>query len=665
MPAAPILEIRHLSKGFPGVRALAGVDFFLRRGEIHALMGENGAGKSTLIKVLTGVYPRDGGEILFEGRPFAAGSPHEAQEQGISTVYQEVNLVPNLSVAENLLLGRQPTRGGLIDGREMRRRSEAILERLNLHVDVNQLLGDYSIAVQQMVAIGRALEFESKILILDEPTSSLDAGEVEQLFKVMRKLKAEGHAILFVTHVVDQVYAVSDRITVLRNGELVGEFETSRLPKVELISKLLGKALHDLESVATAKGEAASERAGEPVLRVQGLGKAGVLERFDLEVHAGEVLGLAGLLGSGRTELANLIFGIEKPDQGEVEVQGEKVRLNSPLRALQSGIGLCPEDRKSEGIIEDLSLRENIVLALQVKQGWFRNIPRARQEEIAERYIKLLDIRTPTAAQAIKNLSGGNQQKAIVARWLATQPSLLILDEPTRGIDVGAKAEIQKLILSPGMPLRIATGGIDISVGAVVAIAGAIAGILVARYHAPLLPVLVLPLIAATLCGAFNGLLITGFGIQPIIATLILMVMGRGLGQLIIGGRVLWFRMVSFEYLGTGYLLGLPVRIFVAAALLALLALALRTTPLGLFIQATGGSAKASRYSGLSVGLVKFVVYTFSGLCAGVAGLVLTANIHGSDAALVGMYIELDAILAVVIGGTSMNGGKFNLLGSP
>jgi len=448
MPEAPILEIRHLSKGFPGVRALAGVDFRLRRGEIHALMGENGAGKSTLIKVLTGVYPRDGGEILFEGRPFAAGSPHEAQEQGISTVYQEVNLVQNLSVAENLLLGRQPTRGGLIDGREMKRRAETILERLNLRVDVNQLLGDYSIAVQQMVAIGRALEFESKVLILDEPTSSLDAEEVEQLFKLMRKLKAEGHAILFVTHFVDQVYAVSDRITVLRNGELVGEFETARLPKVELISKLLGKALHDLESVATAKGEAADERAGEPVLRVQGLGKAGVLERFDLEIHAGEVLGLAGLLGSGRTELASLIFGIEKPDQGEVAVLGEKVRLSSPLRALQSGIGLCPEDRKSEGIIEDLSLRENIILALQVKQGWFRNIPRARQEEIAERYIKLLDIRTPSADQAIKNLSGGNQQKAIVARWLATQPSLLILDEPTRGIDVGAKAEIQKLILS-------------------------------------------------------------------------------------------------------------------------------------------------------------------------------------------------------------------------
>ena len=448
MPEERILEIRHLSKQFPGVKALANVDFNLCRGEIHALMGENGAGKSTLIKVLTGVFPRDGGEILFEGYPFAVGSPHEAQEKGISTVYQEINLVQNLSVAENLLLGRQPTRGGLIAWKEMNRRAELILERLNLAVDVTRLLGDYSIAVQQMVAIGRALEFESKILILDEPTSSLDATEVQQLFAVMRKLKAEGHAILFVTHFVDQVYAISDRITVLRNGELVGEFETARLPKVELVSKLLGKVLSDLETVRKVKEKLSAKRAGEPVLRVLELGKASVLEPFDLDIHAGEVLGLAGLLGSGRTEMASLIFGIEKADRGEVAVRGKKVRLTSPLRALQAGIGLCPEDRKGEGIVEDLSVRENIVLALQVKQGWFDSLSPARQEELADQYIKLLDIRTPSAEQAIKNLSGGNQQKVIVARWLAAQLSLLILDEPTRGIDVGAKAEIQKLILS-------------------------------------------------------------------------------------------------------------------------------------------------------------------------------------------------------------------------
>ena len=447
MPEERILEIQQLRKQFPGVKALVGVDFTLRRGEIHALMGENGAGKSTLIKVLTGVYPRDGGEILFEGRPFSVRSPHEARERGISTVYQEVNLVPNLSVAENLLLGRQPTRGGLIDGRELQRRAQAILARLNLELDVNRLLGDYSIAIQQMVAIGRALEFESKILILDEPTSSLDADEVQQLFSVMRKLKAEGHAILFVTHFLDQVYAVADRITVLRNGELVGEFETSRLPKVELVSKLLGKVLHELETVRKGKEEQVA-RTGEPILRARRLGKGGVLKAFDLDVHPREVVGVAGLLGSGRTEMASLIFGIEKPDQGDLAVNGRAVALTKPLRALQAGIGLCPEDRKAEGIIEDLSVRENIVLALQVKQGWFRTIPRARQEELAEHYIQLLGIKTPSADQAIKHLSGGNQQKVVVARWLAAQPRLLILDEPTRGIDVGAKAEIQKLVLS-------------------------------------------------------------------------------------------------------------------------------------------------------------------------------------------------------------------------
>ena len=443
-----LLEIRRLRKQFPGVRALTDVDFTLRRGEIHALMGENGAGKSTLIKVLTGVYPRDGGEILFEGQPFEVASPHEAQQRGISTVYQEVNLVPNLSVAENLFLGRQPRRAGLIRWRDMERRADAILERLKLSLDVTRLLGDHSIAVQQMVAIGRALELRSKVLILDEPTSSLDADEVEQLFQVMRQLRAEGHAIIFVTHFLDQVYAVADRITVLRNGELVGEYETTKLPKVELVSKLLGKALHDLETVRHEKEELAPERTGEPVLEVHGLGKATVMEPFDLDVRAGEVLGLAGLLGSGRTEVAALIFGVEKADHGHVAVRGKRIKLTSPLKALQAGIGLSPEDRKADGIIEDLSVRENIILALQVKQGWWKNLSPAKQEALADAYIKLLDIRTPSAEQAIKNLSGGNQQKAVVARWLAAEPSVLILDEPTRGIDVGAKAEIQKLMLS-------------------------------------------------------------------------------------------------------------------------------------------------------------------------------------------------------------------------
>jgi simple sugar transport system ATP-binding protein len=448
MPDDRILVINELRKQFPGVTALSGVDFTLRRGEIHALMGENGAGKSTLIKVLTGVYPRDGGRISFEGRPFEVRSPHEAQERGISTVYQEVNLVPNLSVAENLLLGRQPTRRGFIDGREMERRAQAIMARLSLELDVHRLLGDYPIAIQQMVAIGRALEFESKILVLDEPTSSLDADEVQQLFAVMRKLRDEGQAIVFVTHFLEQVYAVSDRITVLRNGELVGEYETVKLPRVELVSKLLGKALQEFETVRSKKEETAPVRAGAPALRARRLGKDAFIAPFDLDVHPGEVVGLAGLLGSGRTEIATLLFGIEKADEGAIELFGRPVNLSTPLRALQAGIGLIPEDRKGEGIIEDLSVRENIVLALQVKRGWWKTLSRAQQDEVADRYVELLGIKTPSTDQAIKNLSGGNQQKAVVARWLAAQPNLLILDEPTRGIDVGAKAEIQKLVLS-------------------------------------------------------------------------------------------------------------------------------------------------------------------------------------------------------------------------
>jgi len=440
------------------------VDFVLRKGEIHALMGENGAGKSTLIKVLTGVYPRDGGEILFDGQPFSVSSPMEAQERGISTVYQEINLVPNLSVTENLLLGHQPTRGGLIDWPTSHLKAQRILARLGLALDVRQLLGSYSLAQQQMIAIGRALDLSSKILILDEPSSSLDYEETEQLFAVMRQLKAEGLGIIFVTHFIDQVYQVSDRVTVLRNGELVGEFEAANLPKVELIAKLLGKALEDFVYVEREKSKAAEKVSREPLLQARGLGKKQSIQPFDLDIHGGEVLGLAGLLGSGRTEMANLLFGIDAPDQGEILINGEKVELSNPMAALLHGVGLCPEDRRHEGIIEDLSVRDNIILVLQVKQGWFKNIPRKQQEQLAETYIRMLDIKTPSPDQAVKYLSGGNQQKVIVARWLASRPALLILDEPTRGIDVGAKAEIQKLILSlsqEGMAILFISSELD------------------------------------------------------------------------------------------------------------------------------------------------------------------------------------------------------------
>ncbi|MBI2927061.1 MAG: sugar ABC transporter ATP-binding protein [Verrucomicrobia bacterium] len=442
----PPICVRALSKSFPGVRALDAVDFTLRRGEIHTLMGENGAGKSTLIKVITGVYPANSGKILFEGRAIQPRSPAEAQQLGISTVYQEVNLVPFLSVAENVFLGRQPTKFGRIDWKRINARAAASLKQLDIEIDVTQPLNSYSIAVQQMVAIARALDIEAKVLVLDEPTSSLDATEVRHLFAVMRKLKAQGLGIIFVSHFLDQVYEISDRFTVLRNGKLVGEYETAKLPRLELIAKMIGKDLAAVEEMTRHHGAAPVAGGHKPLLNASGLGRRGSIEPLDLTIHTGEVVGLAGLLGSGRTETARLLFGIDRAETGELEVDGEAAIFASPRAAIARRLGFCPEDRKTQAIIPDLSVRENLVLALQASKGWLRKLSAAQQHELATNYIKALNIATPDAERPIKFLSGGNQQKAILARWLAAQPRLLILDEPTRGIDVGAKAEIEKLI---------------------------------------------------------------------------------------------------------------------------------------------------------------------------------------------------------------------------
>lgn len=447
MNQAPLLQMRGIRKIYPGVRALDGVDLTVRRGEIHALLGENGAGKSTLIKVMTGATPRDDGEVLLDGRAIFPKSTKDAQDAGISTVYQEINLVPTLSVAENLFLGREPRLLGAIRWRKIRRLAQAALDRLNIRIDVNRDLGEYSIAIQQMVAIARAVDISAKLLILDEPTSSLDAGEVEQLFGLMRRLKGEGLGVVFVTHFLDQVYAVTDRITILRNGKLVGEYETAKLSRMDLIGKMMGKELAELEYGRVGATTDAAQR-GTPLIQARGLTKAGSIKPVDFEVRQGEVVGLAGLLGSGRTEIARLLFGVDKPTAGSLVVDGKDVWLKGPRDAIKLGFGFIPEDRKIQGIIPDLSIRENIILAMQASKGWLRAYPRKFQEALADQYIRALNVVTPHAEQAIKNLSGGNQQKVILARWLASQPKLLILDEPTRGIDVGAKAEIQKLVLS-------------------------------------------------------------------------------------------------------------------------------------------------------------------------------------------------------------------------
>lgn len=442
-----LLTMKNIYKSFPGVNALINIDFKLEEGQIHALMGENGAGKSTLIKVLTGVEKLDKGEIQLLGNKILPKSPHDAQGLGISTVYQEVNLCNNLSVAENMFIGREPMKFGRIDWKEMRKRAKLALKKLDIDIDVTKNLDTYSVAIQQMVAIARAVDIDAKVLILDEPTASLDEKEVDKLFQTMKKLKKEGLGIVFVTHFLDQVYKISDYITVLRNGELVGEYKTNELSKVQLVAKMIGKDYDELNSSIKPQNTIKDDKEKEVVLEAINLGKKNVIEPFDVMVYRGEVISIAGLLGSGRTELVNILFGVEKADNGDLLIEGKKRKINNPLNAIKSGIAYCPEDRKKDGIIPDLSIRENIILALQTKRGWFKYIPFKEQQKIAEEYINLLNIKTPSMEKMVKELSGGNQQKVILARWLLTQPKLLILDEPTRGIDIGTKTEIQRLVL--------------------------------------------------------------------------------------------------------------------------------------------------------------------------------------------------------------------------
>ncbi len=449
--AQPALELSAITMHFAGVQALAGVNLRLFAGEVHALMGQNGAGKSTLIKVLTGVHRADSGEMRLGGQRIAAASPLEAQHFGISTVYQEVNLCANLSVAENIFAGRYPRHGARgawrIDWARMQRDASALLQRLNLSIDVTQTLGSYSVAVQQMVAIARGLSISAQVLILDEPTSSLDDDEVERLFGVLRQLREQGMAILFVTHFLDQVYALCDRITVLRNGQLVGEYLASELGHNALIAAMVGRDLVAPLAAEACTSESACAQEPE-VLCVQGLARQGHVKPLDLTLRRGEVVGLAGLLGSGRTELARVLFGLDRCDAGAMQVQGHTVRMDSPAQALQLGLGLCPEDRKAEGIIAELSVRENIALALQARQGLWPALTHAQQAQLALHYVHALGIKTADIETPIGQLSGGNQQKAVLARWLATQPCLLILDEPTRGIDIAAKQEIMNEILT-------------------------------------------------------------------------------------------------------------------------------------------------------------------------------------------------------------------------
>jgi len=444
----PVVAMTGITIEFPGVKALDDVDFRLFPGEVHALMGENGAGKSTLIKALTGVYATNAGRIVVDGVERSFSGTDEAQDAGISTVYQEVNLVGNLSVAENVMLGHEPRVGPFISWRAMRAQAREYLARLHVDVDPGAELSSLSVAVQQLCAIARATVVDAKVLILDEPTSSLQKKEVDELFAVVRELKERGVAILFVSHFLDQVYEISDRMTVLRNGKLVGEYLAADLPRLELVSKMIGRAEDELGSIeARAHRVAKRSDDGVPRLEALGLGKHGRIEPFDLELYPGQIVGLVGLLGSGRTEAARLLFGADRADSGQLRLDGEPARITDPNVALRRNVAFSSEDRKREGIIGDLTVRENIAMAVQTVRGVWRRVPRKEIDEIVERYMTALNVYPNNPNMLMKNLSGGNQQKVLLARWLATAPEVLILDEPTRGIDIGAKADVQRLVI--------------------------------------------------------------------------------------------------------------------------------------------------------------------------------------------------------------------------
>ena len=441
--AEVLLDIKGLEKTFPGVRALKGVNLTVNKGEIHALMGENGAGKSTLIKVLTGIYQKNGGMICFDGEEINARTPIEANEKGISTIYQELNLVLFQTVYENLFLGREPrTKFGSIDRKAMISEAKRILEELGIEIDVTRPLKNYSTAIQQMVAIARAVSINAKLVIMDEPTSSLDTHEVQVLFRIIRQLKSKGISVIFISHKLDEIFEICDRLTVFKDGEYVGDYDIGELNQLKLISLMVGKDTVELE-----RNKQGYEFANAKVIaEMKDIRQGMRLNGINIEIKQGEVVGLAGLLGSGRTELAQVLFGSGMPDNGEIFWWGEKAGIHSPADAIKKGMGFCTEDRKTEGIIPHLSVRENITIALLPKLNSFGFVKTKEQDEIVRSYIDRLKIKTPTPEQAICNLSGGNQQKVLLARWMCMNPKLMILDEPTRGIDVGAKAEIEQLI---------------------------------------------------------------------------------------------------------------------------------------------------------------------------------------------------------------------------
>ena len=835
-----------IDKRFAGVAALSGASLTVGRSEVHALIGQNGAGKSTLIKILTGYYARDAGNILFEGNPLEVDSPNAAQSKGIRTIYQEINLIPYRSVAENIFLGREYRRFCFLDWQRMVREAEELLLRFNLKIDVRQPLSRYSTAIQQMVAIARAVSFRAKLVIMDEPTSSLDDHEVAVLFEVIRQLKSSGVSVIFVSHKLDELYVVCERVTVMRDGRTVVSGSLGSLSKLDLVTMMIGRALDSPTDEQTGFGATNDPAASEQrpaLLHVRNLSVGRRVADANLQLHSGEIVGLAGLLGPGRSEVARTIFGAERASGGEMEYQGSTFSPRSPAAAISAGIGFCSEDRKMDGIVPEMSVRENLTLALLPHLARAGVVDEEKQKLVVAKFVRALGIKCSNLEQPIRELSGGNQQKVLLGRWLCLNPKLLILDEPTRGIDVGAKREIQNLvsklareglgvlmissemeeivegsdrvfvlregrtvaefcngqiseeaimaamaggisalkgsaalpapendvpedagqvakeerqfasaasgfrpddrlrngkrspdsgeptpqpstkvrpnrvsawaerlrgqgilaallaligfnlvftphfiswqtfnvnltqvcnivIVGVGMTLVIGTGGIDLSVGSLMAISGALAPIIFQNKIATLPPVLgiglafVVPVLIAGAFGWFNGWLITRFRIQPIVATLVLFIAGRGLAQVSTNGNLQAFNAPAFQIIGLGRPFGVPVQALIMFLIVGVASWVVRFTVFGRELLATGGNEEAARLSGIPVNSVKRAVYLISGLCAGVAGLIVIAINSSSDANLVGLGMELDAIAAVSVGGTPFTGGRASVTGT-
>ena len=448
MTNEPLLRMQNIRKVFSGVVALDNVSLTLERGEVHSLVGENGAGKSTLIKVMTGAYARDGGEIFLEGKLANFRTPEDAQRAGVVAVYQEVNLLMFRTVAENIFLNREPCKFGFIDWARMNRETGELLKRLGLNINPKATLGSLNIAMRQMVAIARGVSLGAKVLVLDEPTSSLTEKEVGILYEVIRGLKAEGTAIVYISHRFDELYAVCDRVTVLRDGKFVATRDLKGLERIDLVCLMLGKQREDLEKKgATAFDEHKTVNDNAPpLLATENLTRGRRMQNVSLDVRRGEILGMAGLLGSGRTDVARAIFGADRTETGRVILDGKEINARKPNDAIRAGIAFLSEDRKAEGIIPDLSVRENLTLAALPTLTSAGVVSRKKQNEIVERFMRRLGIKAASAEQKIRELSGGNQQKVLLARWLCCNPKFLLLDEPTRGIDIGAKGEIQALV---------------------------------------------------------------------------------------------------------------------------------------------------------------------------------------------------------------------------